>query len=109
MCSGCATMSARPLSEQVAFEEELGIKQERFIYGAGCNSCAQTGYRGRTGIYEVMAMTDDLRQMFLNDAPRYQLWEQTLKDGTIPLRKDGMLKAKDGITTPYEVMRVTVV
>lgn len=60
----------------------------------------------RTGIYEVMEMTDGLRQLFLNNAPRHELWAQTMKDGTIPLRKDGMLKVKQGTTTPYEVLRV---
>ena len=51
-------------------------------------------------------MTDELRQEFLNEAPRHKLWEQTLKDGTVPLIKDGMLKVQKGFTTPYEVMRV---
>lgn len=68
--------------------------------------CAQTGYKGRTGIYEVMSMTDELRQLFLNEAPRHELWAQTIKDGTIPLKKDGMMKVKLGMTTPYEVLRV---
>ena len=106
VCSGCARMEARPIAEQGIFFEEMGEKQERFIYGAGCNSCAQTGYRGRTGIYEIMSMTDSLRGLFLNEAPRHELWDQTIKDGTIPLRRDGMMKVKQGITTPYEIMRV---
>ena len=106
--AGCAAMEPRPITEQKAFEADIGERQEAFIYGAGCNSCAQTGYRGRTGIYEVLTMTDELRQLFLNDASRDVLTEQALKDGVIPLRRDGMYKVKDGITTPYEVMRVTV-
>ena len=107
VCTGCSTMMSRPMAEQKAFAQEMGKNQDRFIYGAGCNACAQTGYRGRNGIYEVLTMTDDLRQLFLGEAPRHELWEQTLKDGTVPLRKDGMIKAQGGLTTPYEVMRVT--
>ena len=106
VCTSCAVMQPRPVAEQGVYFEELGEKRERFIYGTGCNSCAQTGYRSRTGIYEVMEMTDGLRQLFLNNAPRHELWAQTMKDGTIPLRKDGMLKVKQGTTTPYEVLRV---
>ena len=106
VCTGCATMVPRPAAEQGVYFEEMGEKQERFIYGAGCNVCAQTGYRGRSGIYEIMTMSDELRQLFLADAPRHVLWEQTIKDGTIPLRKDGMIKVKKGITTPYEIIRV---
>ena len=107
VCTGCATMVPRPLSEQGIFFEEIGEKQEAFIYGAGCNACAGSGYRGRSGIYEIMIMTDDLTQLFMQDAPRHELWVQTLKDGTIPLRKDGMMKVKMGITTPEEVIRKT--
>ena len=106
VCSGCSAMVSRPIAEQQAYESEIGESQSRFIYGGGCNSCAQTGYRGRTGVYEVMSMTDELRQLFLTEAPRHEVWAQTLKDGTVPLRHDGMLKVKQGMTTPYEVMRV---
>ena len=106
VCTSCSRMQPVTLAEQGLFEEIIGEKQERFIYGAGCNVCAQTGYKGRTGIYEIMAMTDELRQLFMNNSPRHELWAQTLKDGTIPLKKDGMLKVKEGITTPYEIARV---
>ena len=51
-------------------------------------------------------MSDALRQLFLEDASRHQLWEQALQDGMTYLRRDGMLKVKRGVTTPYEVMRV---
>ena len=107
VCTGCATMVPRPLSEQGIFFEEIGEKQEAFIYGAGCNACGGSGYRGRSGIYEIMIMTDELTQLFMREAPRHELWAQTLKDGTIPLRKDGMMKVKMGITTPEEVIRKT--
>ena len=50
-------------------------------------------------------MTDPLRQLFLDDSPRYQLWEQAAKDGMIALRRGGMLKVKAGITTVLEVER----
>ncbi|MBI2865795.1 MAG: type II/IV secretion system protein [Chloroflexi bacterium] len=106
VCRGCQTRVKRPLVEQEAFAAELDERREQFVYGAGCNLCAQTGYHGRTGVFEVLTMSDALRQLFLEDAPRHKLWEQALAEGMVPLRRDGMLKVKLGITTPYEVMRV---
>ena len=106
ICSGCRTASARPLAEQQAYADELGETRERFLTGSGCNVCAQTGYRGRTGVFEVLSMTDAVRQRFLADEPRRSLWDQALADGMTPLKRDGMLKVRDVITTPYEVIRV---
>jgi type II secretory ATPase GspE/PulE/Tfp pilus assembly ATPase PilB-like protein len=99
-------MTPRPEAEQKAFASVTGESQEQFIYGAGCNMCAQTGYRGRSGAYELMTMTDSIRRLFLADASRDEIWQQALSEGLIPLRKDGMLKVRAGVTTPYEVMRV---
>ncbi len=106
VCTSCQAMTPRPDAEQTAFASVTGETQDQFIYGAGCNMCAQTGYRGRSGAYEVMTMTDSVRRLFLADAGRDEIWELALEEGLIPLRKDGMLKVKAGVTTPYEVMRV---
>ena len=106
VCSSCQAMTPRPDAEQKAYASVMGEAQEQFIYGAGCNMCAQTGYRGRTGAYEVLTMTDSLRRLFLAEEGRDELWQQALKEGLLPLRRDGMMKVKAGITTPYEVMRV---
>ncbi|MBF8268038.1 MAG: secretion system protein [Dehalococcoidia bacterium] len=106
VCSGCRTVTPRPVEEQTAYASEMGEVREQFIYGSGCNLCAHTGYRGRTGVFELMALSDNLRQLFLGDASRSQLWKEAVEEGMIPLRRDGMLKVKQGITTPYEMMRV---
>jgi type II secretory ATPase GspE/PulE/Tfp pilus assembly ATPase PilB-like protein len=105
-CHNCKGLAHRPLAEQQAYAAEMGETQERFMYGSGCNVCAQTGYHGRVGVFEIMTMSDQIRQLFLEDAPRHRLWEQAQKDGTRSIRHDGMLKVKNGVTTPYEVMRV---
>jgi len=106
VCTVCQTMTTRPIEEHQAYEAETGESIDRFVYGAGCNVCAQTGYRGRTGVFELLTMSDDLRQMFLSDAARHTMAEQTIKDGMIPLRLDAMRKVKQGVTTQYEVTRV---
>ena len=106
VCTSCQAMTPRPDAEQKAFAAVMGEAQEQFIYGAGCNMCAQTGYRGRNGAYEILTMIDSIRRLFLADAGRDEIWQLALEEGLIPLRKDGMLKVKAGVTTPYEVMRV---
>ena len=106
VCTTCQTMTPSSKAEQDAYAAELGEVRERFLYGSGCNACAQTGYLGRTGVFEILTMTDSLRQLFLDEAPRYRLGEQAMQDGMTLLRRDGMMKVKNGITTPYEVMRV---
>ncbi|MDO8750512.1 MAG: GspE/PulE family protein [Dehalococcoidia bacterium] len=106
VCSGCRTIADRPPPEQRAYAEELGENRSQFAFGTGCNMCAQTGYRGRTGVFELLTLSDQIRQLFLSDAPRAKLLEQALAEGMVPLRRDAMLKVKEGDTTPYEVMRV---
>ncbi|MEE9247647.1 MAG: GspE/PulE family protein [Dehalococcoidia bacterium] len=106
VCSSCQAMMPRPLAEQKAYSAVMGEELEQFIHGSGCNMCAQTGYRGRTGVYEILTMSDSLRHLYLAEESRDQLRDQALKEGMIPLLRDGMLKVKAGVTTPYEVMRV---
>ena len=106
VCKTCMTLTSRPLAEQQAYAEEMDGHEERFQYGSGCNACAQTGYVGRVGVFEILTITDEIRQLFLDDAPRHQLYRQAMDDGLVLLRKDGMMKVKEHKTTPYEVMRV---
>ena len=108
VCNSCQSMTPGTLAEQKAFATITGEVREQFVYGAGCNMCAQTGYRGRAGTFEVLTMSDTLRRLFLAEASRDQLWEQALKEGLKPLRHDGMQKVKGGVTTPYEVMRTLI-
>ena len=105
-CTGCRSAAKRPISERRAYASEMDEEREYFVYGSGCNLCAQTGYRGRTGVFEILTLSDSLRQLFLEGAPRDALWKQAIAEGMTPLRRDAMLKVKEGITTPYEVMRV---
>ena len=106
VCTNCQIMTQRSLEEEQAYSNEMGSTMERFIYGSGCNVCAQTGYQGRTGVFELMRMTDTMRQMYLADSLRQDLVDQAITEGMVPLRKGAFLKVQEGITTPYEVMRV---
>ena len=105
ICPDCSRPEQVPLVEQKAYTKETGEEKDEFIYGKGCKSCANTGYRGRNGIFEILHVNDAFRAMLLDGANVTQLRAQAIKDGMVPLSKDGMLKVKANITTPAEVLR----
>lgn len=105
VCPDCAHYVTVSKLEQVAYEKEIGEHREEFLYGSGCEPCAYSGYRGRIGMFEVLHMSDELRMMILRGASNVEFREQAIKEGMVPLIKDGMLKVKEGITTPSEVLR----
>src|SRR3989441_849263 len=76
-----------------------------FYKGAGCDNCGGTGYKGRQGLYEVMAMSSALRRMVLKGGSTEELREEAVKEGMLTLRSDGMVKVKRGITSLEEVER----
>jgi general secretion pathway protein E/type IV pilus assembly protein PilB len=75
--------------------------------GAGCRSCRQTGYRGRTGIYELMITGDQIREMCVQRMNASAIRNQALKEGMLTLRQDGWRKVQKGITTIEEIARAT--
>jgi len=105
VCPDCGHYIKVSKLEQVAYEREIGEHREEFLYGSGCEPCAYSGYRGRVGMFEVLHMSDALRMMILRNASTVEFREQAYKEGMVPLIKDGMLKVKEGITTPSEVLR----
>ncbi len=105
VCPDCGRLIEVPSAEQIAYEKETGDKKTEFIYGTGCKSCAYTGYLGRTGIFEIIPVSDAIGAMVCNRASSAAIREQALKDGMISMMSDGMRKVKEGITTPFEVLR----
>ncbi len=76
--------------------------------GTGCEKCNKTGYKGRVGLYEVMEITDELRELILVGASALELRRKAIEEGMITLRGSGLRKVKDGVTTIEEVLRETV-
>jgi general secretion pathway protein E len=105
VCPHCRSLSQAPPEERLAYEGELGERRDEFYYGTGCNFCADTGYQGRTGVFEVLAFSEEMRRLLLEGANSGQLKAQAEAEGMVTMRRDGMLKAQQGITTPYEVIR----
>ncbi|MBM4242449.1 MAG: type IV-A pilus assembly ATPase PilB [Deltaproteobacteria bacterium] len=92
---------------------ELGVPEElakaiTAYRGSGCQHCGGTGFRGRTALYEMMGMTDSLRELILSGASAIELKRQAIADGMKTLRQSGIEKVADGVTSIEEVMRVTM-
>ena len=87
---------------------ELQIQTAQLAKGAGCATCNNTGYKGRVALYEVMKFTDDLKEMVLQGASTAELKVAAIKNGMSTLRMSGIKKVLAGVTTPEEVLRVTM-
>ncbi|UCG86793.1 MAG: type IV-A pilus assembly ATPase PilB [Gemmatimonadota bacterium] len=86
---------------------EAEAKGITFYKGEGCDACGETGYKGRQGLYEVMAMSPELRRMVLRGASTAELKDRAVEEGMLTLRTDGIVKVKRGITTLEEVVKET--
>jgi general secretion pathway protein E len=105
ICSNCAhTVKASP-EETMMYAQEMGEEKKEFLHGAGCKSCSNSGYRGRTGIFEILVNNDNIKALLLKGASASELRAQAIEDGMVTLVKDGMKKVRKNITTPAEVMR----
>lgn len=108
ICRRCAAPAPLPLAalRGIGFsEEEAGAAAPRA--GTGCEACNGTGYRGRVGLFEVMVVSPALQQMILAGASTYDLSRQALEDGMVTLRRSGLRKIADGVTTVEEIVRET--
>jgi type IV pilus assembly protein PilB len=81
------------------------LRQIKFMKGKGCDVCSGTGYKGRQGLYEVMALSPELRRMILRGASVAELQAQAVAEGMLTLRMDGMKKIERGVTTLEEVVK----
>ena len=84
------------------------VKTTRIYVGKGCGTCNKTGYKGRVGLYEVMEINDELRELILVGASALELKKKALDQGMIMLRRSGLTKVALGQTTMEEVLRETV-
>lgn len=88
-------------------EDQHNLKNIKLFYGRGCLSCNNTGYKGRIGIYEVIPITDSLRNIILKGAPVEEFKKEATKQGSLTMAEDGVLKVINGRTTFDEILRVT--
>jgi len=95
------------LLDEMGYRRGNGREPHRFYEGRGCEQCANTGFVGRVGIYELMLMNDELRKLTIGKADSGQIRKKALESGMRSLRDDGWLKVRQGLTTLSEVLRVT--
>ena len=109
ICENCKT--AFEPSEAQLMELQLtpdDIKGKKFHYGRGCSKCNGTGYRGRTGVFEIMVFNDEIRDLVMNQASTAVLRSAGQKAGMRLLRENGLEAIYDGITTIDEVVKETI-
>jgi len=109
VCKDCKIEHSTPPEAliEVGFSADEARALKTFK-GKGCSTCNNTGYKGRIGLYEVMEITDELRELILIGASALELRKKAIDDGMISLRESGLYKIRDGVTTVEEVVRETV-
>jgi len=109
VCKDCKQDHQVPAEAMI----EVGFSAEetktlKTFKGKGCATCNNTGYKGRIGLYEVMEITDEIRELILIGASALELRKKAIDDGMITLRESGLYKIRAGVTTIEEVVRETV-
>ncbi|MBI3933443.1 MAG: Flp pilus assembly complex ATPase component TadA, partial [Acidobacteria bacterium] len=109
ICANCKEESPTPaqaLLDAGYTPEE--VKEVKIMKGKGCEKCNNSGYKGRVGLYEVLEINDELRELILVGASALELKKKAIENGMITLRRSGLIKVRGGHTTLEEVMRETV-
>ena len=108
ICEYCRESFETDAAELTALGIETGLEGPVGLHrGVGCNRCRQTGYRGRSGIYEVMPYTESLQKMTTARANFENLRKRAKEEGMVTLRQNAVMKMLAGVTTYNEVLRVT--
>jgi type IV pilus assembly protein PilB len=109
ICRNCSTPHPTPapalLQAGFTADEAKDVVPNR---GKGCDKCNNSGYKGRVGLYEVMEITEELRELILVGASSLELRRKAVEEGMLTLRRSGLRKVKDGVTTVEEIVRETV-
>jgi general secretion pathway protein E len=105
VCPNCARLIKASTEESLIYSQEMGEQRSEFFYGSGCKSCANSGYRGRMGIFEILCTSDGIKTLLVKGTTASELRSQAIKEGMVTLLRDGMAKVKKNLTTPSEVLR----
>ncbi|HEB61331.1 MAG TPA: type II/IV secretion system protein [Phycisphaeraceae bacterium] len=106
ICTRCKTEEAPP-PDIADFLEMHGLNSVKVATGKGCDRCRQTGYSGRVGLYELLVIDDQIRDIIARNPNVSEFRRMCIERGMVTLRQDGMTKVAQGITTVREVLRVT--
>lgn len=107
VCRDCASEQA-PTQREIEIFAKRGLSIDKVVRGRGCGTCNMTGYKGRLAIHELLMLSDEMKRVIMNNEPFSKLRDLAIKNKTIFLIDDGLLKVKQGLTTTEEILRVTV-
>jgi type IV pilus assembly protein PilB len=107
ICPSCKVVYT-PTPQEISIYNHYSTSHERpvFYRGRGCRECKETGYRGRTAIHEVLAMTSELRSLVVHSSPMDDIRNSALRSGMVTLQEEGMRLVSEGVTSISEVIRV---
>ncbi len=112
LCNQCRQDYTISRSELHAAVPDFPMRKEetelRLFKPVGCLRCSNTGYRGRVGVYELLVVSDNIKKMTLQRRSSGEIAEMAIREGMVTLRRDGLLKVRQGITSIEEVMRVLI-
>jgi type IV pilus assembly protein PilB len=110
ICSRCKVAYSPPPEALGRLGADVRLDSDVTFYrGQGCESCRGTGYRGRIGIFELMIISDTIRDMFVHSASSTEIKAQAIREGMRTLRDDGLEKVMSGVSTIDEILRVVYV
>jgi general secretion pathway protein E len=104
ICTNCRITTVPTAVEQGIYTREIGQELPMVYKGTGCHLCANTGFRGRIGVFEMLVMTEGIQKKLISHTSLGELREQVIHEGIHSMKHDGLQKVKEGITTFEEVM-----
>ena len=109
VCDICKAPDPVPIERLVdAGLPESELPNVKAMKGKGCDRCGGTGYKGRVGVFEIMEVSESLRERIIHNAPITELRAQAIQEGMSTLRLSGLMKVRDGVTTLDEIVRETM-
>ena len=106
ICPHCKEQ-AKPTGQMLEFMVSQGLSTDQVFVGAGCEKCHNTGYSGRSGIFELLVIDDACRDLLVGNPSVTELRRFCKERGMVSLRESGYLKVAKGVTTIDEILRVT--
>jgi len=106
ICPDCKEAYTPPVDAFRRLNLAMDMEQVTFYRGQGCDRCMNTGYRGRSGVFELLVVTDRIRELILRKAPSHQIKQEAIQEGMVTLKQDAMQKVLEGTTTMEEALRV---
>jgi type IV pilus assembly protein PilB len=105
ICRECK-VEYKPSADELAFYEQIGGEpKSTFFHGEGCNFCSHTGYQERTGVYEILRMSDAMRELIVNEPSYVDLRRLAISEGMHPLRDEALRLVAEDVTTIPEILR----